>query len=196
MGAETLLDFLERHIDELPYLMGAREWLAFQATLKSCVEQMHDGMSAQQIEETIMPIYILIKNNPAVHSKLVKLYGENVFRHFYIASREDQSTMSGGIGRLRYSSASLDSEFCKDAEGSKTRDLLREGNFFTGGSGRFQSVRPLECTYQVNQVLNRFRALNNKLEYTRTGGEDKDRVADGICNKIFGFLRKIFLKFR
>jgi hypothetical protein len=39
MHAEQLLEFLEQHIDELPHLMGAEEWRAFQAELHASVQQ-------------------------------------------------------------------------------------------------------------------------------------------------------------
>ena len=42
MHAEQLLEFLEQHIDELPHLMGAEEWRAFQAELHASVQQTAD----------------------------------------------------------------------------------------------------------------------------------------------------------
>jgi hypothetical protein len=39
MHTEQLLEFLEQHIEELPHLMGAEEWRAFQADLHTSVQQ-------------------------------------------------------------------------------------------------------------------------------------------------------------
>jgi hypothetical protein len=42
MTAEQLVEFLEQHIHELPDLMGAEEWRAFQAELHASVQQTAD----------------------------------------------------------------------------------------------------------------------------------------------------------
>lgn len=51
MNAEQLLEFLEQHIDELPHLMGAEEWRAFQAELHASVQQMHEGISPNELKQ-------------------------------------------------------------------------------------------------------------------------------------------------
>jgi hypothetical protein len=40
MTAEQLVEFLEQHIHELPDLMGAEAWQAFQTALHTSVQQM------------------------------------------------------------------------------------------------------------------------------------------------------------
>jgi len=48
MNAEQLLEFLEQHIDELPHLMGEE---AFQAELHASVQQMHEGISRDELKQ-------------------------------------------------------------------------------------------------------------------------------------------------
>ena len=42
INAKQLLEFLEQHIHELPDLMGAEAWQAFQAELHASVQQTAD----------------------------------------------------------------------------------------------------------------------------------------------------------
>jgi predicted anti-sigma-YlaC factor YlaD len=70
MNAEQLLEFLEQHIDELPHLMGAEEWRAFQAELHASVQQMHEGISRNELESAVQPIYDHLVRCPQVREKL------------------------------------------------------------------------------------------------------------------------------
>jgi hypothetical protein len=48
INAEQPLEFLEQHIDELPHLMGEE---AFQAELHASVQQMHEGISRDELKQ-------------------------------------------------------------------------------------------------------------------------------------------------
>ena len=70
MNAEQLLEFLEQHIDELPHLMGAEEWRAFQADLHASVQQMHEGISPNELEQAVQPLFKHLNRCPQVREKL------------------------------------------------------------------------------------------------------------------------------
>jgi len=68
--AEQLLEFLEKHIDELPHLMGEEAWQAFQAELHASVQQMHEGISRNELESAVQPIFDHLVRCPQVREKL------------------------------------------------------------------------------------------------------------------------------
>jgi TolA-binding protein len=70
INAEQLLEFLEQHIDELPHLMGAEEWRAFQAELHASVQQMHEGISRDELESAVQPLFEHLNRCPQVREKL------------------------------------------------------------------------------------------------------------------------------
>ena len=70
MHAEQLLEFLEQHIDELPHLMGAEEWRAFQADLHASVQQMHEGISPNELEQAVQPLFKHLNRCPQIREML------------------------------------------------------------------------------------------------------------------------------
>ena len=68
--AEQLLEFLEQHIDELPHLMGEEAWQAFRAVLHTSVQQMHEGISRNELESAVQPIFDHLVRCPQVREKL------------------------------------------------------------------------------------------------------------------------------
>ena len=70
MNAEQLLEFLEQHIDELPHLMGAEEWRAFQADLHASVQQMHEGISPNELEQAVQPLFKHLNRCPQIREML------------------------------------------------------------------------------------------------------------------------------
>jgi uncharacterized membrane-anchored protein YjiN (DUF445 family) len=68
--AEQLLEFLEQHIDELPHLMGEEAWQAFRAVLHTSVQQMHEGISRDELESAVQPIFDHLVRCPQVREKL------------------------------------------------------------------------------------------------------------------------------
>jgi hypothetical protein len=68
--AEQLLEFLEKHIDELPHLMGEEAWQAFQAELHASVQQMHEGISRDELESAVQPLFKHLNRCPQVREKL------------------------------------------------------------------------------------------------------------------------------
>ena len=68
--AEQLLEFLEKHIDELPHLMGEEAWQAFRAVLHTSVQQMHEGISRDELESAVQPIFDHLVRCPQVREKL------------------------------------------------------------------------------------------------------------------------------
>jgi uncharacterized membrane-anchored protein YjiN (DUF445 family) len=68
--AEQLAEFLEQHIDELPHLMGEEAWQAFQAELHASVQQMHEGISRDELESAVQPIFDHLVRCPQVREKL------------------------------------------------------------------------------------------------------------------------------
>ena len=68
--AEQLLEFLEKHIDELPHLMGEEAWQAFRAVLHTSVQQMHEGISRNELESAVQPIFDHLVRCPQVREKL------------------------------------------------------------------------------------------------------------------------------
>jgi uncharacterized membrane-anchored protein YjiN (DUF445 family) len=70
INAEQLLEFLKQHIDELPHLMGEEAWQAFQAELHASVQQMHEGISRNELESAVQPIFDHLVRCPQVREKL------------------------------------------------------------------------------------------------------------------------------
>jgi len=70
MNTEQLLEFLEQHIDELPHLMGAEEWRAFQAELHASVQQMHEGISPNELEQAVQPLFEHLNRHPQIREML------------------------------------------------------------------------------------------------------------------------------
>jgi hypothetical protein len=70
INAEQLLEFLEQHIDELPHLMGEEAWQAFQAELHASVQQMHEGISRDELESAVQPLFEHLNRCPQVREKL------------------------------------------------------------------------------------------------------------------------------
>ena len=68
--AEQLLEFLEQHIGELPHLMGEEAWQAFRAVLHTSVQQMHEGISRDELESAVQPIFDHLVRCPQVREKL------------------------------------------------------------------------------------------------------------------------------
>jgi uncharacterized membrane-anchored protein YjiN (DUF445 family) len=68
--AEQLAEFLEQHIHELPHLMGEEAWQAFRAVLHTSVQQMHEGISRDELESAVQPIFDHLVRCPQVHEKL------------------------------------------------------------------------------------------------------------------------------
>ena len=68
--AEQLLEFLEKHIGELPHLMGEEAWQAFQAELHASVQQMHEGISRNELESAVQPLFEHLNRCPQVREKL------------------------------------------------------------------------------------------------------------------------------
>jgi hypothetical protein len=77
MNAEQLLEFLEQHIDELPHLMGAEEWRAFQADLHASVQQMHEGISPDELEQAVQPLFEHLNRHPQIR-KVLREFSESV----------------------------------------------------------------------------------------------------------------------
>jgi hypothetical protein len=77
MNAEQLLEFLEQHIDELPHLMGAEEWRAFQAELHASVQQMHEGISPDELEQAVQPLFEHLNRHPQIR-KMLREFSESV----------------------------------------------------------------------------------------------------------------------
>ena len=67
INAEQPLEFLEQHIDELPHLMGEE---AFQAELHASVQQMHEGISRDELESAVQPLFKHLNRCPQVREKL------------------------------------------------------------------------------------------------------------------------------
>jgi hypothetical protein len=55
MTAEQLVEFLEQHIHELPDLMGAEAWQAFQADLHTSVQQQQIPRLGETHGTRVMP---------------------------------------------------------------------------------------------------------------------------------------------
>jgi hypothetical protein len=70
INAEQLAEFLKQHIDELPHLMGEEAWQAFQAELHASVQQMHEGISRNELESAVQPIFDHLVRCPQVREKL------------------------------------------------------------------------------------------------------------------------------
>ena len=70
INAEQLLEFLEKHIGELPHLMGEEAWQAFRAVLHTSVQQMHEGISRNELESAVQPIFDHLVRCPQVREKL------------------------------------------------------------------------------------------------------------------------------
>jgi hypothetical protein len=70
INAEQLLEFMEQHIDELPHLMGEEAWQAFRAVLHTSVQQMHEGISLDELESAVQPIFDHLVRCPQVREKL------------------------------------------------------------------------------------------------------------------------------
>jgi hypothetical protein len=70
MNAEQLLEFLEQHIEELPHLMGEEAWQAFRAVLHTSVQQMHEGISRDELESAVQPLFKHLNRCPQVREKL------------------------------------------------------------------------------------------------------------------------------
>jgi len=68
--AEQLAEFLKQHIDELPHLMGEEAWQAFRAVLHTSVQQMHEGISRNELESAVQPIFDHLVRCPQVREKL------------------------------------------------------------------------------------------------------------------------------
>jgi uncharacterized membrane-anchored protein YjiN (DUF445 family) len=68
--AEQLAEFLEQHIHELPDLMGEEAWQAFRAVLHTSVQQMHEGISRDELESAVQPIFDHLVRCPQVREKL------------------------------------------------------------------------------------------------------------------------------
>jgi hypothetical protein len=77
INAEQLLEFLEQHIDELPHLMGEEAWQAFRAVLHTSVQQMHEGISRDELESAVQPIFDHLVRCPQVREKL-RAYSESL----------------------------------------------------------------------------------------------------------------------
>jgi hypothetical protein len=77
INAEQLLEFLEQHIDELPHLMGAEEWRAFQAELHASVQQMHEGISPNELESAVQPIFDHLVRCPQIR-KMLRAFSESL----------------------------------------------------------------------------------------------------------------------
>jgi hypothetical protein len=77
MTAEQLLEFLEQHISKLPQLMGEDDWRAFQAVLHTSVQQMHEGMPADALEQAVQPIFEQLNRHPQIH-KMLREFSESV----------------------------------------------------------------------------------------------------------------------
>jgi uncharacterized membrane-anchored protein YjiN (DUF445 family) len=70
INAEQLAEFLKQHIDELPHLMGEEAWQAFQAELHASVQQMHEGISRDELESAVQPLFEHLNRCPQVREKL------------------------------------------------------------------------------------------------------------------------------
>ena len=70
INAEQLLEFLKQHIGELPHLMGEEAWQAFQAELHASVQQMHEGISRDELESAVQPLFEHLNRCPQVREKL------------------------------------------------------------------------------------------------------------------------------
>ena len=70
INAEQLAEFLKQHIDELPHLMGEEAWQAFRAVLHTSVQQMHEGISRDELESAVQPIFDHLVRCPQVREKL------------------------------------------------------------------------------------------------------------------------------
>ena len=70
INAEQLAEFLKQHIDELPHLMGEEAWQAFQAELHASVQQMHEGISRDELESAVQPLFKHLNRCPQVREKL------------------------------------------------------------------------------------------------------------------------------
>jgi uncharacterized membrane-anchored protein YjiN (DUF445 family) len=70
INAEQLAEFLKQHIDELPHLMDEEAWQAFQAELHASVQQMHEGISRNELESAVQPIFDHLVRCPQVREKL------------------------------------------------------------------------------------------------------------------------------
>ena len=68
--AEQLAEFLEQHIHELPHLMGEEAWQAFRAVLHTSVQQMHEGISRDELESAVQPLFKHLNRCPQVREKL------------------------------------------------------------------------------------------------------------------------------
>ena len=77
MNAEQLLEFLEQHIDELPHLMGEEAWQAFQAELHASVQQMHEGISRDELESAVQPLFKHLNRHPQIR-KMLREFSESV----------------------------------------------------------------------------------------------------------------------
>jgi uncharacterized membrane-anchored protein YjiN (DUF445 family) len=70
INAEQLAEFLKQHIGELPHLMGEEAWQAFQAELHASVQQMHEGISRDELESAVQPLFEHLNRCPQVREKL------------------------------------------------------------------------------------------------------------------------------
>jgi hypothetical protein len=70
INAEQLLEFLEKHIGELPHLMGEEAWQAFQAELHASVQQMHEGISRDELESAVQPLFKHLNRCPQIREML------------------------------------------------------------------------------------------------------------------------------
>jgi len=119
--AEQLLEFLEKHIDELPHLMGEEAWQAFRAVLHTSVQQMHEGISRNELESAVQPIFDHLVRCPQVREKL-RAFTES------LRTRLSQSPAQTLTNEQRLSQSPA--------------EILRN-------------------VQQLNQVVNRFRVLEN-----------------------------------
>jgi hypothetical protein len=77
MTAEQLVEFLEQHIHELPDLMGAEAWQAFQDDLHTSVQQMREGISPDELERAVQPLFEHLNRHPQIQ-KMLREFSESV----------------------------------------------------------------------------------------------------------------------
>jgi uncharacterized membrane-anchored protein YjiN (DUF445 family) len=128
--AEQLLEFLKQHIGELPHLMGEEAWQAFRAVLHTSVQQMHEGISRNELESAVQPIFDHLVRCPQVREKLRAFIESLRTRRSQSPAQTltDEQQLNQVVNRFRVlantrGAASTDekSEAPKSADGSERR---------------------------------------------------------------------------
>jgi hypothetical protein len=57
--------------------MGAEEWRAFQADLHASVQQMHEGISPDELEQAVQPLFEHLNRHPQIR-KMLREFSESV----------------------------------------------------------------------------------------------------------------------